>query len=87
MPERTATIASAVGLHARPAGVFTQRVKASGLAVKIAKEGGQFVNAASPLSIMTLGAQHGDQVLLSAEGDNADAVLDSLVALLESDLD
>jgi phosphocarrier protein len=36
---------------------------------------------------MTLGAAHGDTVTLAAEGDGADAVLDSLVVLLSRDLD
>jgi phosphocarrier protein len=36
---------------------------------------------------MTLGVEHGDEVVLSAEGDGADASLDALVALLERDLD
>jgi phosphocarrier protein HPr len=36
---------------------------------------------------MTLGVEQGDQVILSAEGDKADQALDTLVALLERDLD
>ena len=36
---------------------------------------------------MTLGAKHDDLVILSAEGDRADEVLDGLVALLSRDLD
>ena len=36
---------------------------------------------------MTLGAAHGDTVTLSADGDGAEGVLDSLVALLSRDLD
>jgi phosphocarrier protein HPr len=36
---------------------------------------------------MTLGAAHGDTVTLSADGDGAEGVLDSLVVLLSRDLD
>jgi phosphocarrier protein HPr len=86
MPERTVTIASAHGLHARPASLFVQAVTASGLSVQLTK-GDKTLNAASILGVISLGINHGDQITLAAEGDNADAVLDSLVDLLTTDLD
>jgi phosphocarrier protein HPr len=86
MPERTVTIASAHGLHARPASLFVQAVTASGLAVHLTK-GEKTLNAASILGVISLGINHGDQITLAAEGDNADAVLDNLVELLTTDLD
>lgn len=87
MPTRTVALASAVGLHARPAAVLTSAVNDSGLEVTLALGGGEPVDAGSILEVMTLGAKHGDPVTLSADGDGADAVLDRLVALLGSDLD
>lgn len=87
MAERTVVVASQVGLHARPAKIFTQAASASGLGVRIAKNGGPGVDAASILRVMALGVKHGEQVTLSAEGDGADAVLDGLVELLATDLD
>ncbi|HOC13521.1 MAG TPA: HPr family phosphocarrier protein [Propionicimonas sp.] len=87
MATRQVSIASSVGLHARPASLFVQAVTASGLPVKIAKEGGSPVDAKSILMVMALGAKCGETVTLTAEGDGADAVLDSLVELLSRDLD
>ncbi|HET6729872.1 MAG TPA: HPr family phosphocarrier protein [Jiangellaceae bacterium] len=87
MPERTAIVASTVGLHARPAAVFVKAAGEQPAKVRIRKGDGEPVDAASILSIMTLGVEHGDEVVLSAEGDGADASLDALVALLERDLD
>jgi phosphocarrier protein HPr len=86
MPERTVTIASAHGLHARPASLFVQAVTASGLAVQLTK-GDKTLNAASILGVISLGINHGDQITLAAEGENADAVLDNLVELLTTDMD
>jgi phosphocarrier protein HPr len=86
MPERTVTIASAHGLHARPASLFVQAVTASGLPVQLTK-GEKTLNAASILGVISLGIEHGDQIILAAEGDNADAVLDQLVDLLTTDMD
>lgn len=87
MAERTATIASASGLHARPAKIFVQAVKDTGVPVTIAVEGGQDLNAGSILSLMGLGASHGTVVTLKAEGEGAESALDGLVVLLETDLD
>jgi phosphocarrier protein HPr len=87
MAERTATIASSVGLHARPAGLFIEAVNKQPVTVTISKDGSTPLNAASILSIMSLGASHGDVVTLAAEGDGAEAALDELAALLETDLD
>lgn len=87
MPTRNVTIASRVGLHARPASLFVQAAVATGLSVTIAKEGGSPVDARSILGIMALGAKQGDTITLAAEGDGADAALDSLAELLNRDLD
>ena len=87
MPSRTAIIASAVGLHARPATLFTKKVAAAGIPVTVGKEGGRTVNASSMLAVMALGAKHGQEVILTADGEGADEVLDQLVAFLETDHD
>lgn len=87
MPERTVTVASRVGLHARPAMLFTQAVAAAGVPVTIARPDGAPVDASSILLVMSLGVPHGEEVTLAAEGPDADHVLDDLVALLATDLD
>ena len=45
------------------------------------------MDAASILSLMSLGAANGDVVVLRAEGDGAEETLDALVKILETDLD
>lgn len=87
MPERNVVVASRVGLHARPATIFTQRVAASGVPVTIARPGGDPVDASSILFVMSLGVPSGEEVTLGAEGPEAERVLDELVELLEIDLD
>jgi phosphocarrier protein HPr len=85
--ERQVTIGSKVGLHARPASLFAKAVKNTGVPVKIAKNGQSPVNAASLLSLLTLGAEFGEQVTLSAEGEGAETALDELAAMLGRELD
>lgn len=87
MSTRTVVIASSVGLHARPAALFVQAATDTGLDVEISKNGDDPVDATSILAVMALGAKHGEEVTLTAEGEGADEALASLVALLARDLD
>lgn len=87
MPARTVTIASAVGLHARPASIFARAAAAQPAEVTLTLAGAEPVDAASVLMVMSLGIGHGDVVTLQAEGPDADASLDALAAILATDLD
>ena len=90
MAEREATIASRVGLHARPAAIFAEAAGDLPVEVTIAAKGepaDEAMDAASILSLMSLGANHGDVVVLRAEGEGAEEALDSLVKILETDHD
>jgi len=87
MPERSVTVASAVGLHARPASLFAQAAAATGVTVMLTAASGRSVNAASILGVLSLGIGPRERVTLSAEGDGADAAIDTLAAVLETDLD
>lgn len=86
MITRTATIGSSVGLHARPASLFTQAAAEYDYDIVISLDDEE-ADAASILEVMTLGAKHGDEVTLSCEDDSAAAALDELAAMLERDLD
>jgi phosphocarrier protein HPr len=87
MPQRIVTVASRVGLHARPAAVFVKAAGGAGVPVTIAKEGKEPVSARSILAVLGLDVRGGEQVTLEAEGDGANAALDELEALLGSDLE
>jgi phosphocarrier protein HPr len=86
MPERTVTVGSSSGLHARPAKLFVQAASRVAVPVKISA-GERTVDARSMLGVLSLGVNHGGSVTLSAEGDGADAALDELATLLANDLD
>jgi phosphocarrier protein len=87
MSERTVIVASSVGLHARPASLFSQAAAKTGVVVTITSAAGKSVNAASILGVLSLGVGHGEQVTLSSDAEGADAALDQLAALLATDLD
>ena len=82
--ERRVEVRSELGLHARPAGILVQtagRFRAS-LEVRRA-DGDEWVDGRSILSLLTLGARSGTELHLRAEGDDAEALLDAVGAILE----
>jgi phosphocarrier protein len=87
MPQRIVTVASRVGLHARPAAVFVKAASAAALPVTIAKEGKEPVSARSILAVLGLDVRGGEQVVLESEGDGAEDVLEDLARLLTEDLE
>lgn len=86
MPERTVTVGSQSGLHARAAKLFVQAAAKVPVRMTIAA-GGRTVDARSMLGVLSLGVNRGGVVTLAAEGDGAEAAVDALATLLESDLD
>ena len=84
MAERSVSVGSKVGLHARPAMLFTQAVAASGAKVTISRPGAAGVDASSILFVMGMGVAHGEEVVLASDDE---AVLDQLATMLATDLD
>ncbi|SNT10666.1 Phosphocarrier protein HPr [Micrococcales bacterium KH10] len=87
MVTRTVKVASTSGLHARPATIVSQAAAAADVTINIGLPGQEPVDASSILLLMTLGAEHGAQVVLSAEGDGAQEAVDKLAELIETNLD
>jgi phosphocarrier protein len=90
MAQRIAVIGSTSGLHARPASLIAELVRAYPFDINICLEGADEVDvcdASSILSLMSLGAVHGDKVVLQTDGEGAEDVLDALVRELERDHD
>jgi phosphocarrier protein HPr len=82
-----AIVGSRVGLHARPVAVIAQKAASLPAKVRIGREGREPVDARSPLLLMTLGAGHGDEVVVEVEGPGASEALAEIVALVQADLD
>ena len=83
MPEATVTLRNASGLHARPAKIFARAAAELAADVNVEKDGRR-VNAKSVLSLLTLDCHQGDEIVVSTDGDGADAALAELVALVEA---
>jgi phosphotransferase system HPr (HPr) family protein len=83
--EHTITLGSKSGLHARPAAVFVQHAKGFRSQITLSKNDKK-ANAKSILSVLSLGAEQGDSIVLTASGDDASTAITTLVPLLEGDL-
>ncbi|NMM18083.1 MAG: HPr family phosphocarrier protein [Cellulomonas sp.] len=82
MPERRVVVAIEEGLHARPAALFVKLAAAQPVAVTIRKPDGSPVPTRSILSVMTLGARRGDEVVLETDDASGCPSLDALSAYL-----
>lgn len=81
---RTLTVVNQRGLHARASAKFVNAVSElpDGCSVRVAK-GENEAEGGSILGLMMLGAAKGDTIEIIVAGDNADAVLGDLAAMVE----
>jgi len=86
MRETTLTIYHEVGLHARPASLFVETAKKFACDIEAIYDGRE-VNAKSVLGILTLGAGQGAEIMVRAEGDDAEEALEALETLVESNFE
>ena len=77
-------VGSKVGLHARPAAMIAEAAAEYDDEILLGVEGEEPVDASSVMMIMTLGAEHGAQV--SVESDNEEA-LARIADMVAADLD
>ncbi|RAI02596.1 HPr family phosphocarrier protein [Acuticoccus sediminis] len=86
--EGAATIVDPTGLHARPAVKLTKLAKTFGAVVEVrADTDATWTNAKSPNSVMKMKAAHGSPLHIRASGEDADAAVAALVALVERNFD
>jgi phosphocarrier protein HPr len=77
------TIASADGLHARPANDFAKLAASLPGKVMVSRPGGNKVRGDSILLLMTLGLRGGESVVVEIDDDTQETLLESLINLLQ----
>jgi len=81
MPEIKLTVNHKVGLHARPASAFVQTAARFNSDIEVTHEDNT-VNAKSILAVLTLGAHQGSEIIIKAEGEDAEDALKALEELV-----
>ena len=81
---RTVEITNRRGLHARASAKFVTLAAQQSCEVQVEKDGGgDRVTGTSIMGLMMLGAAKGDRVVISADGDGAEAAVAAMAGLVE----
>lgn len=83
MYSKNVTVQNQVGLHARPATFFIQKANEFKATIWIEKDERR-VNAKSLLGVLSLGIVGGTEIKVIADGNDEEAAVNALVALVES---
>lgn len=81
--ERSTVVPNLLGLHARPAAEFVKLSSGFDAEIHVSKEDLE-VNGKSIMGVMMLAAECGSSLRIRAEGPDAEAAVEALVALVES---
>lgn len=76
------TIKNEEGLHARPAADFCKTASSFKSTIRIIKDGEEF-EAKSMLMVLCVGAVQGDEIELTADGEDEQEVIDALIETLD----
>ena len=87
MVEKTATITNPLGIHARPAALLVRAAAQFEANIYFSKGDVDQVNGKSIMGVMMLAAEQGAQITVKAEGEDAAAAVEELVALLQSNFE
>jgi phosphotransferase system HPr (HPr) family protein len=80
---RVIVITNTQGLHARPADMFARLARQFQSRIELVRNDRR-VQASSIIDLLTLGAAQGTELVLEAEGDDAEEAVEALAKLVES---
>jgi phosphotransferase system HPr (HPr) family protein len=81
---RVIVIKNLQGMHARPAEMFARRALQFEAKIELVVES-QWVDGKSILHLLTLGARHGTQIVIEADGPDAARAVEALADLVENE--
>ena len=87
MVEKKVTVTNVLGIHARPATLLVQAASRFEADIFLTKGDVSRINGKSIMGVMMLAAEQGAEVLVEAEGEDAQAALDTVAELLGNDFE
>ena len=81
---RKVKVKNALGLHARPATIIVKLLQASKSAVSFTYKK-EMINARSIMSILMLAANKNSQITITADGEDAEEIMNRLVEAFENE--
>ena len=85
MKEFKFTIQDALGLHARPAGMLVKAVAGFKSAITI-DNGAKKADARRLMAVMSMGVKQGQEVTITADGEDEDAAIAALETFFKENL-
>lgn len=82
MAQKKVIISNPSGLHARPAALLVKEAGKFTSKVQLVKEGKE-VDAKSLLGVMSLAAKQNDEIIVQAEGEDAEEAVNHLAQFIE----
>ena len=79
------TITDEIGIHARPAGILAKKAKEYASRITITK-GGKTAEAQKLMAVMSLGVKKGNEVIITAEGEDEEEAIAEIQKVLEENL-
>lgn len=83
MVQQAVKVKNGMGLHARPAALIIKEASQFKSDIKLVK-GQRDADAKSILGILSLAVQEGEEILVQAQGVDADVAVKSLISLVNS---
>lgn len=87
MVEKLATVTNTLGIHARPATLLVQSASRFECDIFLSKGDVSRINGKSIMGVMMLAAEQGAEVLVEAEGSDAEAAVEAIAELLCGDFE
>ena len=86
MPTAEFTVTNKLGIHARPAAQFVKTASQYSCDIQVEKDDEQ-ADGKSIMGLMMLAAGHGSILIISTDGDDADAALAALGTLISKNFE
>ncbi|MFO3715451.1 MULTISPECIES: HPr family phosphocarrier protein [Anaerococcus] len=83
MYEQKVILTNEIGLHARPASIFIRAAVKFPCDITVEKNGRSY-NAKSIMSVLSMSASNGDELIVRASGDNEQEAVKTLVDVIEN---
>ena len=85
MYEQKVTLTNEIGLHARPASIFIRAAVKFPCDITVEKNGRSY-NAKSIMSVLSMSASKGDEIVIRADGESENEAVSALIDLVENKL-
>jgi phosphocarrier protein HPr len=86
MIEKSVILTNPKGIHARPSALILKTAQQYNASIQLIKDG-EVADAGDIMSVLALGAMHGDTLLLRADGPDENEAIEHLLEIFDRKVD